>query len=343
MRARELFGSKVVRAIALTLVVLVPWQLGAFATRAKAPSAPTSAPGVHDPDVVRSSPVVPSPAPRSEPGGAQRARRPDPREGRLWAFGGFGAWVDVYDFESLVPSEAVAELAVRGVRTLFIQTGRYNTPHAVAPEVGPWLEAAHRADLKVVGWYLPNYRPVRRDVARTVAIARYEWAGHRFDGLGIDIEFKDDVAYPPTWNARVVEHARTVRERLGRRYPIAAITPPPLQMDVAPLRWAGFPWEGLAEVSDVFMLMSYWSYRDCGGNPDHCAYPFTHLNVSETRRLVGDKPVHTIGGVGDVVGTREVADFVRGALHAEAFGASLYDLRTTAPAYWRHLAKLRRL
>jgi hypothetical protein len=59
--------------------------------------------------------------------------------------------------------------------------------------------------------------------------------------------------------------------------------------------------------------------------------------------LVGNKPVHTIGGVGDVVDTREVAGFVRGALDADAFGASLYDLRTTVPQFWRHLERLRAL
>jgi len=147
------------------------------------------------------------------------------------------------------------------------------------------------------------------------------------------------------WNRRVVEHMRRVREKLPEGTSFSAIPPPPLQMDVAPSRWAGFPWRGIAEHSDVIMLMSYWSYRDCPNTPDHCAYEFTRKNLEITRALTGrpDLPVHTIGGVGDRVTAREVKDFVRGAFDGGAFGASLYDLRTTKPAYWRHLEQLARL
>jgi hypothetical protein len=256
-------------------------------------------------------------------------------------FGGLGAWVDLFDFEALDPVAAVADMAARGVRTLYLQTGRYNTATIVDPLVGPWLVAAHDAGLEVVGWYLPAYRRMSKELRRTTAIASYEYAGHRFDALGIDIEYKGVVRYPPRWNARAVEHAEAVRAALGARYPIAVIVPPPLQMQVAPLMWAGFPWKELARPSDVVMLMSYWSFRDCPKVPDHCALPFTHKNIELTRALIDlERPIHVIGGVGDSVNAREIEDFVAGAVQADAFGASIYDYRTTKERFWASLAKL---
>lgn len=103
-----------------------------------------------------------------------------------------GAWVDLYDYGSLDPSDAVADLDARGVRTLYLQTARYNTDADVAPVVGGWIERAHAAGMRVVGWYLPAYDEfMATDVRRTVAIARYSSpGGHRFDALAIDIEYR---------------------------------------------------------------------------------------------------------------------------------------------------------
>jgi hypothetical protein len=89
--------------------------------------------------------------------------------------------------------------------------------------------------------------------------------------------------------------------------------------------------------------MSYWSYRtDCPTNPAHCAYRYTRDNSADAARLTG-LPVHVIGGVGDVVTTAGVADFVRAARDAHAFGGSLYDYKTTAPAFWPSLEQLGQL
>lgn len=338
LRARRLPA-----AVALVAAILLPAQIVVGLGRgraAPAPPAPAALPLIEPgPGLPETLPVVPTrrpvprPVPKPEPG-------PEPSD-ELRAFGGLGAWVDVYDFDALAVAPTIARMRAHGVRTLYIQTGRYNTQSAVDPAVGPWLVAAHGAGMDVVGWYLPGYRALGKDVRRTVAVAGYEFAGHRFDAVGVDIEFKGEVAHVPTWNERVVKHLQKVRARLDAT-PVAAITPPPLQMDVAPLRWAGFPWRGIAANADVIMLMSYWSYRDCPDTPDHCAHPFTVKNVQITRSLIGDDemPIHTIGGVGDRVTRREVAEFARGAAEVGAYGASLYDYRTTRPSYWRHLETL---
>jgi hypothetical protein len=335
--------------VAVAVAALLSAQVGVVVARSRTPRpAHTGAGPVADPVLPRPSSAARAPSPAApQPGTTHEA---EPARGstgseRLAAFGGLGAWVDVYDFADLDPARATADMATHGVRTLYLQTGRYNTRTAVASHDAAWLVAGHAAGLRVVGWYLPSYRHLGLDVRRTVAIATYEAGGQRFDGLGIDVEFKNDVRHVPTWNARVAQHARMVRARLGDAYPITAITPPPLQMDVAPWRWAGFPWRALAEASDVIMLMDYWSFRDCKNVPVHCAGPFTARNIAVTHLLTGAPhiPIHVIGGVGDSITGREVARFASAARRAGAYGASLYDYQTTRASFWRLLAPLANL
>jgi hypothetical protein len=233
-------------------------------------------------------------------------------------------------------ARTIARMRRAGVRTLYVQTGWPSTRNRVVSAAGRWLVAAHRAGIKVVGWYLPHYKNLRKDVRRTIAIARYSRAGHRFDGLGIDVEYRSAVRNQWRWMHRVARHAQIVRARLPR-YPVASIPPTPLQMRVAPGYWAGFPWRALGRNSDALMLMSYWSDRD--------GCPFTKSNVQLTRRLSGVRrmPIHIIGGVGDRINRRQLHAFVRAARDAGADGASIYDVGTTRPAWWRLLARLRTL
>lgn len=268
------------------------------------------------------------------------------RYDRVSLFGGLGAWIDLYDYDDLAIEPTIARMKRHGVRTVYVQTGWPSKRVDVVPEAGRWLVAAHAAGMKVVGWYLPHYRNLALDVRRTVAIARYAYRGHRFDGLGIDVEYRAAVRSQSRWMHRVAVHARIVRERLPA-YPIASIPPTPMQMRVAPGYWAGFPWRSIGRHSDVIMLMSYWSDRDgCPRQkPYHCPYPFTKLNIELTRRLSGvpRMPIHIIGGVGDAITWGQLRAFVRAARDAGAEGASIYDVGTTRPSWWRLLSKLRTL
>ncbi|MFA5889951.1 MAG: hypothetical protein WDA27_03190 [Actinomycetota bacterium] len=331
--------------IVTALMAILPAQAGLLAVRARAVAPPHTtaaapAPSVEKPASVQTS-AEPRPVPTRVVQAPRRAAARAPSD-RLSVFGGLGAWVDLYDYGALDPARAVAMLRSHGVRTLYMQTARYNSGSGITPVAGRWLVAAHRAGIKVVGWYLPDYADMSRDVARTVAVARARISGHRFDAVGIDIEEKANVKGRDDWNRRVARHASLVRAELGRSYPLTAITPTPLGMAVAPARWAGFPWRSLAASTDVMMLMNYWSYRtDCPTNADHCAYGYTRGNVDRVRALVGKSvPIHVIGGVADVIDAAEVADFAHAALDSRVFGASLYDLRTTADAFWGLLERL---
>ena len=270
----------------------------------------------------------PAPAPRAKP-------QPKPAPHIAWpgipqeqlaklgtrsVFSGLGAWVDVYDYPLLPLHKTIAVLKKAGVQTLYMETGMSGTRQAVVPESVPWLVAAHKAGMKVVAWYLPYYVNVRSDVARTVWIARFKHNGIRFDGVGVDIEFKGAMGNNRIWNRNVVAHMNGVRHALGPDYPLAAIPPPPLQMRLAPETWQGFPWAQLGKVSSDIMLMSYWSFRTgCPQIALNCPYEFTKYNVEITRRaeLTSD-PLQLVG-------------------------ASIYDIGTTRPQWWRSLSRLRDL
>ncbi|MDP8930512.1 MAG: hypothetical protein M3O70_18570 [Actinomycetota bacterium] len=271
----------------------------------------------------------------------------------LTPFQKLGAWVDVYDYAALDAWQATGVMKQKGVRTIYLQTGRWNSPNASntaefadKAKVDWWVHSAHARGMKVVGWYLPAYDDMERDVRRTVMIWTYRTdRGQRFDGVGIDIEYKGRVPSASAWNRAVLEHAKEVRRRLGAGAPIAAITPAPLGMAIRPQDWSGFPWTGLAGQANVFMPMGYWSYRtDCASNPRHCSYDYTKGNVTETRRLTGkpNVPVHVIGGVGDRVTVQQVDDYVTAAREVRAYGGSLYDYRTTENSFWVPLANLNR-
>jgi len=240
--------------------------------------------------------------------------------------------------------KTVAMLRAHGVQTLYLQSGESSTDDAVLPDDGPWLVAAHSAGIKVVAWYLPHYKDLALDVQRTVAAARYEYLGHHFDGVGVDIEYRRAVK-GKAWMKAVADHMALVRRALGPRYPLAAIPPPPLKMAVAPNYWAGFPWASLGRSSSEIMLMAYWTARgDCPEIQDHCAYGYTKENVIQARQLTGGKVrIHVIGGVGTHSTTAQIVAFVKGANDARADGASIYDVGTTQPAWWPLLRALRGL
>jgi hypothetical protein len=257
-------------------------------------------------------------------------------------------WVDVLDYPSLDPATAVADMSSRGVQTLFLSTGRFNSTsefHDEA-EMAQWLEEAHRSGLKVVGWYVPAYGDMDRDVRRTVAIDRYvSPAGQRFDAVGVDIERfgPSGEVDRDTFNARVVPHLRQVRRQTASV--LAAIVPAPYVTDPGN-NWEGFPWAGIGPNSEVVVPMTLWSKRR---NADGSAFTATQVHdwvvdqIDRTQELTSRR-VHVEGGVDDPgteptpVTERRVAAFVQAVADAGAIGGSHYDYATTLPRFWAILA-----
>jgi hypothetical protein len=120
---------------------------------------------------------------------------------------------------------------------------------------------------------------------------------------------------------------------------MAAIVLPPLQLDLNGTWWPGFPYAELRPFYDVYIPMSYSSYR---GTDDVTTRAWNLQNVAETRRRAGDPnlPVHLAGGIADNL--PEVGAFVQAAREGNVLGAGLYDLHTTRSSAWPALQALRR-
>ena len=250
-------------------------------------------------------------------------------------FGGIGAWVDIYD-DALwkEPEAAVATMGSYGVRTLYLETCNSGCKEDIhrPKTVSRWLHAAHASGIKVVAWYLPEFDDMEMDSRRSLApIAFRTDAGHSFDGFALDIESRV-VTSVKQRNRRILELSRQLREVVGARYPLGAITIPWFY------EWGGpFPYAGLDQIYDAFLPMIYFGGR---GNGVKTARINTARNFQQIRQATGSltTPIHAIGGVADDLNAREVGAFVQTAKRRHALGVSLYDVSTSGPEDWQKLA-----
>jgi hypothetical protein len=254
------------------------------------------------------------------------------------AYDGLGAWVDLYDTGSdpaLVAPDAVDDMADHGIRTLYLQVAR-DRETGDAGLADPALAArflvrAHQRGLRVVGWYVPRFGDVARDLDHLQAIDRFEVLGHRFDGVAVDIEWTETVPDPADRSARLVKLSQRLQESVGEDA-LGAIVLPPVQTDVVnPALWPGFPWSDLAGLYDAWLPMGYWTQRTVdSGYRDAGAY--TAENIDRLRAEVGTGAVvHAIGGLAEDTTAEDIAAFADAADTAGAVGMSLYDWATLAP------------
>ena len=272
----------------------------------------------------------------------------------LVPYEGQGAWVDVFDFAPAYqdPGQApeitpavVDEMADLGVRTLYIQAARNDprSPEMIVDErlLAEFLLRAHERDMRVVGWYLPKFADVDADLAHLVAMSDFEVAGHAFDGVAVDIEFTEDVPDHVERGARLTELSQRQREATGDEALGAIVLPPVLTEVVNPMFWPSFPWAELAPLYDVWLPMSYWTFRSAdSGYTDGYAY-----NTESTQRLRAnlDQPdavVHGIGGIGDEVTPETLLEFGRSLVDTGSIGGSIYDWRTMSPENRAVMAEL---
>jgi hypothetical protein len=264
---------------------------------------------------------------------------PAPRD--IEPYRGRGTWVDAFDFDPAyqdggVPAigpDAVDAMAAEGVRTVYLQAARTDerSPAMLTDPslLAQFLIRAHHHDMAVVGWYLPEFADVVTDLRHLQAVRDFEVFGHRFDGVAVDIEWTGDVDDDAERSARLVDLSRRLREVSGDEA-LGAIVLPPVQIEVVnPDYWPGFPWRDLSGIYDVWLPMSYWTFRSvASGYGDGYAY-----NTESTERLranLGDPEalVHGIGGIGDEASPDELARFVRSLADTESVGGSIYDWDT---------------
>ncbi|HEY9786240.1 MAG TPA: hypothetical protein V6D17_12605, partial [Candidatus Obscuribacterales bacterium] len=227
---------------------------------------------------------------------------------------GAGLWVNMWHYPEVAELDAYClKLHSQGIRNLFVQTSRSNTPAIANPDkLGPLIEACHKYKIRVIGWAFHELANTAADADKIVAAAQFRSAsGDKLDGMAPNLE--KNLAKP-----HVESYLKRIRAALGSDYPLIAVVYSPLNKAPAV---AQTPWKTLAEYCDVIAPMAYWNSKYQQFSP----YDYTLATVRMIRQLTGrwDVEVHVIG---DGMGTRPEAikNFLRGCRAAEATSASLY-------------------
>lgn len=283
----------------------------------------------------------------------------------LAPYEGYGTWVDVFDYSppysGTVPtlaSDELVEMAANGVRTVYLQAARLDdrSPSGLEDRwlLAEWLVTAHELGIQVVAWYLPRFGEGTADLDRVNAMADYRVLGHRFDGIGVDIEWTGDGVDDETRSTRLISLSSAIRQS-NPGLPVSAIVLPPVLIEVVnPDFWPGFPWAEIASDFDVWQPMAYWSFRsDASGYGD--GYAYVEESVRRLRDNIGDPDalVHPIGGIGGIDGIddpenpaeplaaiEELDRFAVALADTGAIGGSVYDWATLDDAAKARLEQL---
>jgi hypothetical protein len=258
-------------------------------------------------------------------------------------FQGMGTWIDIYDDAAWKhPRRSVADMASRGVRTLYLQTSNYHrhSPFVFKDEILRFVDLAHAADLDIVAWYLPGFRDLALDEERSMAaIDLVTPDGNGFDGFGLDIE-SSEVSLASRRTSRLLKLSGRLRAFAGDTYPLGAIIPTPRRIDITdPTYWPGFPYPALAETYDAILPMTYYTFRVNGAAGAH---RYTSSVISLLRSDVGSDqvPIHVIGGIASASGSAETAGFVRAIRVGGVIGASFYTFPSIDAEAWKALRKI---
>jgi hypothetical protein len=253
---------------------------------------------------------------------------------------GLGTWIDIYDHQVWrQPMRSVRSMAEHGIRTIYVQTSNYNRnqPFVHREEVEAILDAAKEQDLQVVAWYLPGFADVRTDLRRTMRSIRLRTdAGNAFDSFALDIE-SPEVGRPSVRTRRLLRLSETIRREAGAEYPLGAIVASPHRLvRTDPYFWPGFPWRRLADLYDVMLPMTYYTYQVNG--PADAAW-YTAQNVQIIRRETAgmNVPIHVVGGISFDATGPETKGFVRTVENKHVIGASYYTFPGITPDQWKAL------
>jgi hypothetical protein len=190
----------------------------------------------------------------------------------------------------------------------------------------------------VVGWYLPGFADLDRDVNASLAVLNFRTpSGQSFDGFAADIEDNRAVGGRlAAFNAGVAAYSVKLRASAPSGVTLGAIVPDAKNNMRAPGLWAGFPWQEIARQFDVIMPMAYWSVikrGGCAGGLNADAY--MREVTSRTQAHMGTpKPMHPIGGIADCTTPKEVEEYVNVGTQEGWVGGSLYDVLTTNGSPW---------
>jgi hypothetical protein len=257
---------------------------------------------------------------------------------------GLGTWIDIYDHEVWQrPTRSVRSMAMHGIRTIYLQTSNYNRNQAFVHREGveAILDAAQEGGLEVVAWYLPGFAHVRTDLHRAMRSIRMRTgAGNAFDSFALDIE-SPEVRRPAVRTRRLLRLSEAIRREAGAEYPLGAIVASPHRLvRTDPYFWPGFPWRRIADLYDVMLPMTYYTYRVHG--PQDTAW-YTAQNVQIIREETSGMkvPIHVVGGISFDATGAETQGFVRAVENKHVIGASYYTFPGITLDQWKALRALR--
>lgn len=261
-------------------------------------------------------------------------------------YAGMGSWIDVFDAAAWrAPRAAVRTMHRNGATTLFLQSASSRPGPAVfrPARTARFLRAAHARGITVIAWYLPPYVRLRYETRRAIAAVEFETGdGERFDGFALDIETAPGSPAAAIRNRRLLALSRRLREAAGPGYPLGAIIPSPVGLDMPHGRdwWPDFPYRALNRLYDAFLPMGYYTYHSSTARG---AYRDTRRNITLLRRETGDErvPIHLIGGGAADSSAAEGRAFARAANRHGVIGASMYDQMTMGAEDWRALRSIR--
>ena len=257
---------------------------------------------------------------------------------------GLGTWIDIYDTEVWEhPVHAVRSMSAHGIRTIYLQSSNYNRnrPFVHPDGVEAIIDAAHRRGIEVVAWYLPGFRDLPLDLHRAIRTIGFETRrGNRFDSFALDIE-SSEVRRSSLRTTRLLRMSAAIRRAAGADYPLGAIMASPDRLvRTDPRFWPGFPWRRLADTYDVFLPMTYYTYRVKG--PRAAAW-YTAQNVQIIRQQTSGMqvPIHVVGGISFDATGPETQGFVHTVLERDVIGASYYTFPGITLDQWKALSALR--
>jgi hypothetical protein len=286
-------------------------------------------------------PVTTCPKPKPTPA------TPPPAKRDTSAYHGLGTWVDAYDYsreyKGRTAPSSVNDMANLGVKTLYIQGAKDRNggeTGVLSPDLlGEFLERAHANKMRVIAWYLPRFVDPNRDWAHVNALIGFRSHGHKFDGIGIDIESREE-GDVKTRNDRLVALSSKLRQGAGAMAVSAIVVPPVVTDDINPNFWPSFPWARIKPSYDAWIPMSYWTNRS--KQPEwRDAYKYCSENAKLLRKDLGDASavVHIAGGVGTTATTKDYDGMVRAAKDTKSVGVSVYDYAVTARSAYPTLRK----
>ena len=226
---------------------------------------------------------------------------------------GAGIWVNLWNYPDGDLDAYCHDLTVHGIRNIFLQTSRSNTPALVNPaKTGEIIEAAHRHGVRVIAWSFAELFNPEADADKMVEAASYTSpSGQHVDGAAPNLEKNLE-----SW--RIEKYAQRVRAKLGANYPMIAVVYSPLNKCFEVKR---INWPLLARNFDVIAPMIYWNSKYEKIEP----YSYTVKTLQKIRELSG-KPDLEISAIGDGMGSgsASIHEFMRACRDGEATGISLY-------------------